>query len=112
MDCHVQYAAARQLEAGTRPQFGQAQGFVSVVRRYVHTGCSKVIPHSRTAANTDAADQNLRHRDGVDERRIRCGVEQDGGCRLVVGIDRAEVSDQDAGIQNDRSGQSSRSLAR
>jgi hypothetical protein len=30
----------------------------------------------------------------------------------VVGIDRAEVSDQDAGIQNDRSGQSSRSLAR
>src|ERR1035437_4219493 len=112
VDSHVQYAAVGQLEAGTRPQFGQAQRFVGVVRCNIHTGCSKVILHSRTAADPDAADQNLRHRDGVDERRTRCGVEQDGGCRRVVGIDWAEVSDQDTGVQNDHAGQSSRSSAR
>src|ERR1035437_3207500 len=71
VDSHVQNAAVRQLESGARPQFGQAQRFVGVVRCYIHTGCSKVILHSRTAADPYAADQNLRHRDGVDERRDR-----------------------------------------
>jgi hypothetical protein len=60
------------------------------MRHDIDAGRPKVIPHGRTAANPNAANENLDHREGVDERRARYGVEQDR-CRLGVRVRRSTM---------------------
>lgn len=112
MERDVQDAAVGKSQARAGPELGQPQRLVDVSSGYLDTGGADVVSHRRAATDPDTTDQDFSQGEGVHEHGPRCGVQQDRRRHGVMSVERAEVSDQDAGVHGDHAGQSSRSSAK
>lgn len=112
MQRDIQDAAVGKFQARAGSKLGQPQRLVDVSSCYLDTGGADVVSHRRTATHPDTTDEDLRQGEGVHEHGPRCGVQQNRRRHSVMSVERAEVSDQDAGVHGDHAGQSSRSSAK
>lgn len=102
----IENAAVGQLQTCAHAKLGEAKRLVIVMRCDPDASVKEIVSHGDPLSDPDAADEDFRERDRVNEHLSRRAGQQEFGGRPMVRIDGIEVRDEDARVHRDHVGQS------